>query len=492
MKLNPKASDTDLELLVDRLQKRDQLFNETERFWHAGHFGWNCEHRRFESWSNAFAEILHLPIEGDTDQAQLFDLITDRVHPDDRLRYRGLMASADSYSRLNIEFRVLNAAGEHRFLRQIGIKNLAHEQGGRQALGVLVDVTAQMIEESDSSYNDSLALHAERVVDIGNFIYDDIDDIYLYVSPGCARIHGVSQAEFIDTVESVDSDLEDVYEADREPLRQAYVRFHRTGEDCSVEYRILRPDGETRWIRELLIAQQLKSDGKVALSRGVVQDITEQKNIELELRSAKQNLEKLVDERTRELAETVDQLQQEIKEREKISAELEFLANHDPLTGLPSLRLCKDRLERSLAESRRSKQMAAIMFVDLDGFKSINDNYSHEFGDVVLKTTANRIKAEIRETDTVARIGGDEFLVILNSIPKRSIIERIAKNLIQQVSQAIAIDGLELVVGVSIGIAIYPENASNAEELIRLADKAMYQVKNKGKNSYEFFSPDIF
>ena len=490
MKTNPKTNDADLEQLVERLQKREQLFNETEHFWHAGHFGWNFELRQFESWSNAYARILQLPIDGEIDQSQLFDLISDRVHPDDRLRYRGLMTSADDYSRLNLEFRVLNKAGEHRFLRQMGIKNLEDEQGRLQGLGVLVDVTAQMIEESDSRYNDSLALHTERVVDIGNFIYDDIDDIYLYVSPGCARIHGVSQAEFIDTVESVDSDLEDVYESDREPLKQAYARFHQTGEDCIVEYRILRPDGETRWIRELLVAQQLKADGKVALSRGVVQDITRQKDTELELRSAKQNLENLVDERTRELAQTVDRLQQEIKERERVSAELEFLANHDPLTGLPSLRLCKDRLERSLAESRRSRQMAAIMFVDLDGFKSINDNHSHEYGDVVLKTTANRIKAEIRETDTVARIGGDEFLVILNSIPKRSIIERIAGSLIQQISQPVSIDGFELAVGASIGIAIYPDHASNAEELIRLADEAMYRVKNKGKNSFEFFSPD--
>jgi diguanylate cyclase (GGDEF)-like protein len=130
--------------------------------------------------------------------------------------------------------------------------------------------------------------------------------------------------------------------------------------------------------------------------------------------------------------------------------------------------------------------MAVIMFLDLDGFKSINDDYGHEYGDSVLKTTAGRIQAEIRETDTVARIGGDEFLVILPGIPDLSIVERIARNLIQQVSQPIVIDGYEIAVGASIGISIYPDDASDAEELIRIADKAMYVIKGDGKNSFGF------
>lgn len=191
----------------------------------------------------------------------------------------------------------------------------------------------------------------------------------------------------------------------------AYRRYFNNGKDYRIEYRLHRADGEVRWIRELLVAQKMRTD-KVMLARGMYQDITSEKTIELELREAKQNLEDLVKQRTRELADTVTQLKTEMQELEKNSAELEFLANQDPLTGLPSLRLCKDRLERALVEARRKQQLAAIMFLDLDGFKVINDTFGHEYGDTVLKTTASRIKAEIRETDTVARIGGDEFLVI--------------------------------------------------------------------------------
>ena len=183
---------------------------------------------------------------------------------------------------------------------------------------------------------------------------------------------------------------------------------------------------------------------------------------------------------------TVKQLEKEIEEREKIAAELDFLANHDALTGLPSLRLCKDRLDHSLAEARRNRQTSAVMFLDLDGFKAINDEHGHEFGDLVLKVTADRIKAEIRETDTVARIGGDEFVIILSSLPELNIAERIASSLVRQIAQTIHIEKSEVSVSASIGISLYPDNGTTAEELIRSADKAMYQIKHQGKNNFGF------
>jgi diguanylate cyclase (GGDEF)-like protein len=186
------------------------------------------------------------------------------------------------------------------------------------------------------------------------------------------------------------------------------------------------------------------------------------------------------------LANTVQQLQVEIEEREKIAAELDFLANHDALTGLPSLRLCKDRLDQSLAEARRNRQTSAVMFLDLDEFKEINDQYGHEFGDLVLKATADRIREEVRETDTVARIGGDEFVIILSSLPEDNIAERIAANVIEQIARPIEIKNTEVTVSASIGISLYPENGITAEELIRSADKAMYRVKHEGKNSFGF------
>ena len=244
-----------------------------------------------------------------------------------------------------------------------------------------------------------------------------------------------------------------------------------------------------RWVRELGKVHN-KTRGIVETTLGVLQDISAQKYAEQAIVKARDTLEQQVVERTRELANTIKQLQEEIDERTKIAAELDFLANHDALTGLPSLRLCKDRLDRSLAEARRNRQTSAVMFLDLDGFKEINDSYGHEFGDLVLKVTADRIKAEIRETDTVARIGGDEFVIILSSLPQMDIVDRIASNLIGQIGQLIHIEENQVAVNASIGIALYPEDGTTSEELIRNADKAMYMVKRAGKNNFGFVRPE--
>jgi diguanylate cyclase (GGDEF)-like protein len=257
------------------------------------------------------------------------------------------------------------------------------------------------------------------------------------------------------------------------------------GTEWQVDYRLKRPDGEIRWVREMGKAH-LISHGIPEQTIGVLQDITVQKSAEQAIISARDTLEQQVVERTRELANTVKQLQIEIEEREKITAELHFLANHDALTGLPSLRLCKDRLNQSLAEARRNHQASAVMFLDLDGFKEINDRYGHEFGDSVLRESATRITAEIRETDTVARIGGDEFVIILSSLPEKSIANRIADSLVAAIAQPVCVGAIEVAISASIGISLYPDHGVTAEELIRSADKAMYRVKRDGKNSFGF------
>jgi len=276
-----------------------------------------------------------------------------------------------------------------------------------------------------------------------------------------------------------------VHPDDREVVQKAYDKFLASSEGWQVEYRLLRADGEVRWVREIGKVH-VTSHGIPEQTIGVLQDITLQKKAEQEIIEARDTLEQQVVERTRELANTVKQLQVEIEEREKMTAELQFLANHDALTGLPSLRLCKDRLDQSLAEARRKHQTSAVMFLDLDGFKAINDRHGHEFGDSVLRATAERITSEIRETDTVARIGGDEFVIILSSLPESNIANRIAASLVEAISVPLNVDGVEVAISASIGISLYPENGVTAEELIRSADQAMYGIKREGKNSFGF------
>lgn len=162
------------------------------------------------------------------------------------------------------------------------------------------------------------------------------------------------------------------------------------------------------------------------------------------------------------------------------------MANHDTLTGLPTRRLSMDRLENAIAVAKRNTTKIAIMFVDLDGFKEVNDSLGHDAGDLVLKETAQRLSACVREVDTVARIGGDEFWILLSNITNANSIVTIAEKIIKVVSDTYKVEDTEIKIGASLGIAVYPDHQSNPQELIKLADKAMYEVKRQGKNNYAF------
>jgi len=176
----------------------------------------------------------------------------------------------------------------------------------------------------------------------------------------------------------------------------------------------------------------------------------------------------------------------EITRRKKAEEQIKHLATHDLLTDLPSLRLAKDRLSSALNLARRYKKGAAVMFIDLDGFKSVNDTLGHDVGDYVLKEVARRLLSSVRETDTVARVGGDEFLIIATEIQSPDNAAQIAEKVIRSVSQPIIINGRQATVGTSIGISLFPDHSEDMDNLIKLADEAMYKVKNAGKNNYRF------
>jgi len=177
---------------------------------------------------------------------------------------------------------------------------------------------------------------------------------------------------------------------------------------------------------------------------------------------------------------------QEITQRKLAEEQIQHMATHDGLTNLPTLRLANDRLSFAISLARRQRTMVAVMFIDLDGFKSVNDNLGHDAGDFVLKQVALRFSSCVRETDTVARVGGDEFLLIVTGIQAPENAERMAEKILQVVSLPIDCNGRQAVVGASIGIAFSPRDGYDGDHLIKLADEAMYAVKNSGKNGYRF------
>lgn len=178
----------------------------------------------------------------------------------------------------------------------------------------------------------------------------------------------------------------------------------------------------------------------------------------------------------------------DITMRKRMEEHIKYLANHDQLTGLPNRYLLPDRMKQISHLARRNSKQFAVFFLDLDNFKTINDTLGHDAGDTVLKKTATRLKKVIRTSDTVARIGGDEFAAILYDIYATNDIAGMAQKMIEMINAPIMIKDQECHVGVSIGISIYPDDSDNPEKLINYADIAMYKAKEKGKNLYCFFN----
>lgn len=162
------------------------------------------------------------------------------------------------------------------------------------------------------------------------------------------------------------------------------------------------------------------------------------------------------------------------------------LAHFDVTTGLPNRTLFYDRLDQAVARARRYKQKFAVMFLDLDGFKLINDEFGHHIGDCLLDMVAERLTVDSREMDTVARVGGDEFIFILNNIEHADNAAVVVRKILESLSLPFVVKGNTCSIGGSIGIAIFPDDSVLAESLVKMADDAMYLAKKGGRNSYQF------
>ena len=180
-------------------------------------------------------------------------------------------------------------------------------------------------------------------------------------------------------------------------------------------------------------------------------------------------------------------LHHEIQERVQAEARIEFLAYHDALTHLPNRDLTRDRMVQAIADARRNKQLTALVFIDLDNFKSVNDTLGHAAGDTLLKTVAYRLKEQVREVDTVGRQGGDEFLVVLKDLRDADGVSAVVAKLVDSLQRPIEVDGHELATTASIGIAMYPHDGDDFDALLQKADTAMYRAKSEGRNTYRFY-----
>ena len=176
----------------------------------------------------------------------------------------------------------------------------------------------------------------------------------------------------------------------------------------------------------------------------------------------------------------------DITERKAAEAELEKLATTDSLTGLYNRHYLYEALDASCKRSKRQGLETAVLFLDLDGFKTINDSYGHHIGDSLLEKVAQLLRDCVRESDIIARFGGDEFVIVLENIVERKLSEKIAQGIIDRFHQSFLINGLELSIGTSIGIATYPFSGTDSQSLLKNADMALYEAKTRGKDQYCF------
>jgi diguanylate cyclase (GGDEF)-like protein len=209
------------------------------------------------------------------------------------------------------------------------------------------------------------------------------------------------------------------------------------------------------------------------------------------LKEVNGNLEQRIAERTTELVQSNEQLKAEITARERSQAETYYLAHHDPLTGLGNRTFLGERLNQSLAHVRQSGESLAVLFIDLDGFKGINDTLGHSIGDIVLTTLARRLRECLRETDEIARLGGDEFAVVQVGGAQPDGAATLAGRLIEVVNTPFEAEGHQIQVGASIGIALASSGKDEPELLLKSADLAMYRAKADGRGTYRFFAPEM-
>ena len=222
----------------------------------------------------------------------------------------------------------------------------------------------------------------------------------------------------------------------------------------------------------------------------ITMDITVRKQEQAELLQARSNLEQLVEHRTQELKRIVTELKVKATQQAEAEGHIQQLAHFDPLTGLPNRLLLGDRCLQVLRSAQRGDQSVALMFLDLDHFKNINDSLGHRAGDAVLIELASRLQAAVREQDTVSRLGGDEFVLLLPDTDAAG-AANVADKLLQAALMPIQVDQHELTVTPSIGIALYPKDGMDLDSLSRSADAALYRAKADGRNNYCFFTPEL-
>jgi diguanylate cyclase (GGDEF)-like protein/PAS domain S-box-containing protein len=377
-----------------------------------------------------------------------YDAWVSVLFPDDREEAEQAVQNALTHQQpYDVEYRVRWPDGTVRFLKANG-SVIRDEQGKPlRMIGINYDITERKQAEQALRQSENLLGLSQELGHIGSWEWNLADEQVTW-SKEMYRIYGLDPAN---SHVSFDNAMEAIHDEDRDYVAQQVQAMLKGKEIDHYEFRIVRPGGEIRkvWSRAEV---QRDSDGKAVKVIGTVQDVTE---------------------------------------RAQDQEQLRFLAHHDVLTELPNRVLLMDRLALAISRAARNNEMIAVFFMDLDRFKIINDTYGHDIGDKFLKVIAKCINEDVRETDTIARFGGDEFALILEDVHHIEDVAHIAEKLLNTLARPYKIDQREFYVTASIGISVFPDDAADAQSLMKNADAAMYRAKDLGRNNYQFYSKDL-
>ena len=374
------------------------------------------------------------------------------ILPDDRARYE---TASRAYDGADVEYRWRRPDGQVRWMRS-RVQRVRTRDGVAVQMGVVQDVTQE--HQAAEQLREQL-LFIQRIASrVPGFIYQyrlgrSGDGAHVqYVSDAVRDFLGVEPAAVL---RDHDMLLQRVLPEDVPQLRRAMLLSVRRLSPWQSEYRVRMPDGSVRWHMTSAVPYR-ESDGAV-VAHGFTMDITDRKRAE---------------------------------------QQIERLAFYDVLTGLPNRRLLLDRLQRATMLSQRSQQQGALLFIDLDNFKVLNDTLGHDMGDQLLIEVANRLSETVRESDTVARLGGDEFVVMLDNLATSADeaalqAEAVAEKLLLHVNEPIVLAGRQHYSSPSIGIALFGPERVPVHELLKRADLAMYEAKGAGRNTLRFFDPEM-